>query len=63
MAKATYAKNFRFFTSRGQWVCDKSRAFCGRTHVKLGNIQKLIFLKNANILNPFPVLCVCKIKA
>ena len=28
MAKATYAKNFRFFTPRGQWVCDKSRAFC-----------------------------------
>ncbi len=52
---------------RGQWVCDKSRAFCGRTHVKLGNRQKLIFLKNANILNPFQVLCVflcvCKIKA
>ena len=34
MAKATYAKNFRFFTSRGQWVCDKSRAFCGRIEKK-----------------------------
>ena len=43
---------------RGQWVCDKSRAFCGRTHVKLGNRQKLIFLKKADILNLFFYFCV-----
>ena len=31
MAKATYAKKaFVSLLPRGQWVCDKSRAFCGR---------------------------------
>ena len=43
MAKATYAKNFRFFTS--PWSVGLRQISCILCSNSLGNRQKLIFLK------------------